>query len=255
VLFTAGDHVPEIPFNDDAGSDNGSPLQIGATCVNVGVMFGLTVTLIVAVVAHAPVVGVNVYVVVVVLLTAGDQVPVILLVDVVGSVNVPPLQMAANWVNVGVMFGLTVTLIVAVVAQTPTAGVKVYVVVVVLFTAGDQVPLIPFNEAVGSVNDPPLQIAATCVNVGVIGWFTVTDIVAVVAQVPTAGVKVYVVVAVLFTAGDHVPAILLFEEVGSVNDPPLQIGAIWVNVGVTGWFTVTLIVAVVAHWPAVGVNV
>jgi hypothetical protein len=37
---------------------------------------------------------------------------------------------------------------------------------------------------------------------------------------------------VLFTAGDQVPVILLFEVVGSVNDPPLQIGATWVNVGV-----------------------
>jgi hypothetical protein len=60
-----------------------------------------------------------------VLFTAGDHVPVILFVDVVGSVNVPPLQMAATWVNVGVMFGLTVTLIVAVVAHRPAVGVNV----------------------------------------------------------------------------------------------------------------------------------
>jgi hypothetical protein len=58
------------------------------------------------------------------------------------------------------MFGFTVTLIVVDVAHAPAAGVNVYVVVVVLFTAGDQVPLIAFNEAVGSVNDPPLQIGA-----------------------------------------------------------------------------------------------
>jgi hypothetical protein len=60
-------------------------------------------------------------------------------------------------------------------------------------------------------------------------------------------VNVYVVVAVLFTAGDHVPVNPLFEVVGSVNVPPLQIAATWVNVGVTGWLTVTVIVAVVAH--------
>jgi hypothetical protein len=153
------------------------------------------------------------------------------------------------------MFGLTVTLIVVVVEQAPAAGVKVYVVVAVLFTAGDHVPLIEFNEAVGSVIVPPLQIGAICVNIGVTGAPTVTVIVAVVAQVPVAGVKVYVVVAVLFTAGDHVPEIPFNEEVGSEIVPPLQIGAICVNVGVTGWFTVTLIVAVVAHCPAVGVNV
>jgi hypothetical protein len=85
-------------------------------------------------------------------------------------------------VNVGVTGWFTVTIIVAVVAQVPAVGVNVYVVVVVLFTAGDHVPFIPFNEAVGSVNDPPLQIGAPCVNVGVIGWSTVTDIVAVVAH-------------------------------------------------------------------------
>jgi hypothetical protein len=72
------------------------------------------------------------------------------------------------------------------------------------------------------------------VNVGVTGWFTVTLIVAVVAQVPVAGVNVYVVVVVLFTDGDQAPGILLLEVSGSVNDPPLQIGVICVNVGVTG---------------------
>jgi hypothetical protein len=157
------------------------------------------------------------------LITAGDQVPLIAFNEAVGSVNDPPLQMAATCVNVGVMLGLTVTLIVVVVAQAPAAGVKVYVVVVVLFTAGDHVPLIAFNEAVGSEIVPLLQIGATCVNVGVTGGPTLTVIVAVVAHAPVAGVKVYVVVVVLFTAGDHVPVILLLEVSGSVNDPPLQI--------------------------------
>ena len=67
--------------------------------------------------------------------------------------------------------------------------------------------------------------------------------------------KVYVVVAVLFTAGDHVPVMLLLEVSGSVIVPPLQIGAICVNVGTVGWFTVTDIVAVVAQTPAAGVKV
>jgi hypothetical protein len=190
-----------------------------------------------------------------VLLIAGDHVPFIPFNEAVGRVNDPPLQIGATCVNVGVMFGFTVTLIVVVVAQAPVAGVKVYVVVAVLFTAGDQVPLIPFNEAVGRVNDPPLQIGVICVNVGVTGAPTLTVIAAVVAQAPAAGVKVYVVVVVLFTAGDHVPEIPFNEEVGSVNGSPLQICAIWVNVGTVGWFTVTDIVAVVAHSPAVGVNV
>ncbi len=67
--------------------------------------------------------------------------------------------------------------------------------------------------------------------------------------------KVYVVVAVLFITGNHVPVIPLVEEVGKVNVPPTQIGAIGLKVGVTDGFTVTLNVAVVAHCPAVGVNV
>jgi hypothetical protein len=160
VLFNAGDHVPFIPFNEAVGSVNDSPLQIGATWVNVGTVGWFTVTLIVAVVAHCPAVGVKVYVVVAVLFTAGDHVPVILLLEVVGRVNDPPLQIGATCVNVGVMFGFTVTLIVVVVAQAPAAGVKVYVVVVVLFTAGVHVPEILLVETVGRVNDPPLQIGA-----------------------------------------------------------------------------------------------
>ena len=55
----------------------------------------------------------NVYVVVAAVLIAGDQVPVMLLFDVVGKVNVPPLQIAATCVNVGVTVGFTVTLIFA----------------------------------------------------------------------------------------------------------------------------------------------
>ena len=48
------------------------------------------------------------------------------LVDVVGSaVNVAPEQMGATAVNVGVMFGLTVIVNVAVVAHCPAVGVKV----------------------------------------------------------------------------------------------------------------------------------
>ena len=48
--------------------------------------------------------------VVAVLFNAGDQVPVILLVDVVGSGDkTAPLQIAATGVNVGITFALTVT--------------------------------------------------------------------------------------------------------------------------------------------------
>ena len=50
-----------MPLRDVVGNaDSAAPEQIAATGLNVGVMFGLTVTLSVAVVAHWPAVGVNV---------------------------------------------------------------------------------------------------------------------------------------------------------------------------------------------------
>jgi len=61
VLFSAGDQLPVIPFNDVVGkADNVPPEQIAATGLNVGVIFGLTVMVNVAVVAHCPAVGVKV---------------------------------------------------------------------------------------------------------------------------------------------------------------------------------------------------
>ena len=61
-----------------------------------------------------------------VLLSAGAQVPVIPLLDVVGNAaSTEPEQIAATGVNVGVMFGLTVIVRVVVVAQSPAVGVNV----------------------------------------------------------------------------------------------------------------------------------
>ena len=63
---------------------------------------------------------------VVVLSSAGAQVPVMPLVEVVGKgVKVAPAQMGATAVNVGVMLELTTIVIVAVVAHCPALGVKV----------------------------------------------------------------------------------------------------------------------------------
>ena len=57
-------------------------------------------------------------------------------------------------------------------------------------------------------------------------------------------------------AGDQVPVIPLFEVVGRTGAvDPVQIGFIAVKVGVMLELTVTSKVAVVAQWPAVGVNV
>jgi hypothetical protein len=39
-----------------------------------------------------------------------------------------------------------------------------------LFTAGDQVPVMPLSEVVGSEKLPPEQIGATCAKLGVTVW-------------------------------------------------------------------------------------
>ena len=60
-MSKAGDHEPVIPLVEVVGSAvRVAPAQIGATALNVGVMFGLTVIVSVAVVAHCPAVGVKV---------------------------------------------------------------------------------------------------------------------------------------------------------------------------------------------------
>ena len=62
---------------------------------------------------------------VVLVLIAGDQVPSILLLEVVGNVKEVPLHTGPTCVNVGVVLGVIVTVIVAVLAHSPAAGVKV----------------------------------------------------------------------------------------------------------------------------------
>jgi len=118
-LFSAGAHVPVIPLLDVVGrAESVAPEQMAATGVKVGVTTGLTVMVSVVVVAHCPAVGVKVYVVVAVLFSAGAQVPVMPLLDVVGRAErVAPEQIAATGVKVGVTFGLTVMVNVVVVAH------------------------------------------------------------------------------------------------------------------------------------------
>ena len=61
---------------------------------------------------------------------------------------------------------------------------------------------------------------------------------------------------VLFSAGDQVPVMPLFEVVGNgASTSPEQMSATWVKVGATGALTVIVMVAVVAQSPAVGVKV
>ena len=258
----AGNQVPVIDSNDELAKTGAvAPEQIGAIAVKVGVVFGVTVTESVAVVAHNPAVGMKVYVPLVVLSTvAGDQVPVIDSKDELAKTGaVAPEQIGEIAVNVGVVFGVTVTESVAVVAHNPAVGVKVYVPLTKLSTVtGDQVPVIDSKDELAKTGAvAPEQIGAIAVKVGVVFGVTVTESVAVVAQSPAVGVKVYVPLVVLSTvAGDHVPVIdsnELDANTGAVA--PEQIGAIAVNVGVVFGVTVTLKVVVVAQSPTVGVKV
>jgi hypothetical protein len=187
------------------------------------------------------------YVVVAVLLIAGNHVPVMLLFDTVGKLNVPPAQIAASCVNVGKVLLFTATVIVAVEAHCPAVGVNVYAVVAVLLIAGNHVPVMPLFEVVGKLIVLPAQIAATCVNAGVVLLFTAIVIVVVVAHCPIVGVNVYVVVAVLLISGDQVPVMPLFEVVGKLNVPPAQIAGTCVNVGVTDGLIVRCNVATLSQ--------
>ena len=124
-----------------------------------------------------------------------------------------------------------------------------YKVVAVLSKAGDQVPLNPLIEVVGKGESrSPEQIGATALKVAATGVLTVIVRVAEVAHCPTAGVKVYKVVAVLSKAGDQVPLNPLLELVGKgERKSPEQIGATALNVGGVAALTVMVKVAEVAH--------
>jgi hypothetical protein len=202
VLLTVdGLQVPLIPLVEVVVSvGTVAPAQILSVVpkLNVGVSIGFTVTVNVAGVAHCPAVGVKVYVPLAVVLTVdGLHAPVILFVDVVGNVGtVPPLQMLSvvPKLNVGVIFGFTVTVNVVVVAHWPAVGVKVYVPLAVLLTvAGLHVPLIPLVDVVGNAGTvPPEQIVSVVpkLNVGVMFTSTVTVNVVGTAHWPAVGVNV-----------------------------------------------------------------
>ena len=173
---TDGLHVPVIPFVDVLGNDGTIPpaqMFNEAPKLNAGVMFGVTVTVNVAGLAHCPAVGVNVYVPGLLLSTTeGFQVPLIPLVDVLGNVGtIPPAQIfnEVPKLNVGVVLGIIVTVIVVGMPHCPFAGVKVYVPVTeLLITDGFQVPLIPFVDAGGNVGGVvPAQIGGTAAKVGI----------------------------------------------------------------------------------------
>jgi hypothetical protein len=131
LLTVAGLHVPVTPLSDVFGNvGTEPPAQIFKLLPKpkVGATFGFTVTLNVVGRAHKPAVGVNVYVPEILLSTLrGLHVPVMPFVDVVGKDGTDcPAQIVrlVPKLNVGATFGVTVTVNVAVVAQSPGVGVN-----------------------------------------------------------------------------------------------------------------------------------
>jgi hypothetical protein len=183
--------------------------------------------------------------------------------DVVGNdERVEPEQIGETLLKTGIVPGLTVIVSEVIVAHCPSAGVNVYIVVAVLFRAGDHDPVIPFKDVIGKGERvSPEQIADTELKEGVTFGLTIIVIVVVPAHWPAAGVKVYVVLpvlAVFIAAGLQVPVIagMLVELAGRAGGVEFwHSGPIWVNVGVILVVTRIFIVAVAAHCPAFGVKV
>src|SRR6478609_3844094 len=127
--MVAGLHVPVIPLlevNCNAGAVAFS--QSGPIGSKTGVTASSIVISIVTGALHDPAAGVKVYGVVpatLVLITAGDHVPAIPLLEVSCSTGAVVFrQIAPIALKVGVTFGVTVTLRVCVVAHCPGLGVK-----------------------------------------------------------------------------------------------------------------------------------
>ena len=119
-----------MPFAEVAGSAGAALFwHSGPICVSVGVTCDVTLMLKVATDAHCPADGVKVYVAVpavLVLIVAGLHVPVIPLVEVMGSVGGAEFwQRAPIALNVGTTGGLIVIFNVAVVAHCPEPCVNV----------------------------------------------------------------------------------------------------------------------------------
>ncbi len=132
--------------------------------------------------------------------------------------------------------------------------------VVLLTTAGLQVPVIPLVEVVGNTGAvEPAQNAGIAAKAGVTWLVMVISMVVVVPHWFASGVKVYVVVpkaVVLIVAGLQLPVIRLLEVVGNTGAVLLRHnGPIASKLDTTELAMVMSTVTAVAHCPTAGVKV
>lgn len=198
--------------------------------------------------------------------TAGLHVPVMPLLLVSGKAGtLLPAQIVWDVPNpkIGITLGVTVTVNVAGKTQEPGSGVNVYMLDAWLSTtAGDQLPLIPFDEML--VNTGTIPFAQITIDVpksktGVMFGVTVTVKLAGTAHCPFAGVKVYVAEAWLSTtAGFHAPVTPLsdvFGNAGAVPFSQMDMPVPKLKSGTSLGITVKVNDVGVAHCPAAGVKV
>ena len=194
--------------------------------------------------------------------TAGDQVPEILLLDVVGKLKVLPAHCGAIWVNIGAVAAIIFTCIFVEFAHSFALGVKAYKVVAVLFIAGDQVPVMPLFEVIGSTKLVPAHTLAIGVKTGNVRGFLLNVIVVVDAHSVATGSNRNVIVAVFDCWKTQAPKIPFVEVVGNcgitkldacVKSKLLQIGIeTALKVGIVLGVITTVIVGDVAHGIVLG---
>ena len=155
----------------------------------------------------------------------------------------------------GTTLVVTVTVWLAKRAHCPTSGVKLYTVVpgvAVFITAGIQIPVIPFNDILGSGSGvSPTQYSSSSAKSGVCESETSTESTKGEAHCPASGVKVYAVVPdedVLITAGLHEPVTPLSEIPGNISGAsPTQYSSSRTKSGAINGFTVTNMLTISAH--------
>ena len=279
------DQEPVMPLCVVFRAIGGLVAQNGPMEVSAGVLGAFTVTDIVLTLAHWPTFGVKVSVWLPPPAVPGlkelpatpgpDQEPVMPLCVVFRAIGGLVAQNGPMEVSAGVLGAFTVTDIVLTLAHWPTFGVKVSVWLPAPAVAGlkelpatpgpDQEPVMPLWVVFKAAGASVAQKGPMDVSAGVLGAFTVTDVVLTLAHWPTFGVKVSVWLPAPAVAGlkelpatpgpDQEPVMPLWVVFKAAGASVAQKGPMEVSAGVLAAFTVTEVVLTLAHWPAAGVKV